>query len=309
MRLLLPIFLLLCFAIVLFQVFAGDKPGDPTNNARKFVKHVQNGEYAKAVEAFGGNICRCPAKLGWVSYLIYSSGEEPNLSFLVGQPFEFGPITYKKMKGEAQATTALDQPEDFEVDVPMHFNRGYEPLFLPLDMAYGYEISQGQLDDFLKDPDHEAWKALTLRLRPGLAKGVTDQPEQVKILVNRAEAEKAKTQAQTQESTKPDQQKPDQNKLEKELFYGSDVARYQTPKDAGSVRLADGSIMPETDVAAKLPHLKSALLRLHMVRKDHRQPFTVFHFVVSEPVLVVTDKDGAKHDLALKDFRPPVPQP
>jgi len=307
MRLLLPIFLLFCFAIVLFQVFAGDKPGDPTNNARKFVKHVQNGEYARAVEAFGGNICRCPAKLGWVSYLIYGSGEEPNLAFLASRAFEFGPITYKKMKGEAKVTTALDQPEDFEVDVPLRFNRRYEPLFLPLDMAYGYEISEEQLNDFLKDPDHEAWKALTLRLRSGLEKGVTDQPEQSKNLVNRAEAEKEK---ETDEKTKSEATKPDQNQLEKELFYGSDVARYQTPKDAGVVRLADGTLMAPADVAAKLPHLKSALLRLHMVRKDHRQPFTVFHFVVSGPVLSVKDTNGTStHDLVLKDFRPPVPQP
>jgi len=301
MKVALPLFLLFCFAIVLFAAFAGDKPGDPTKYARKFVKHVQEGDYARAVEAFGGNICRCPAKLGWVSYLIYSSGEEPNLACMVNKSFAFGPITFKKMASEAKVTTALDAPEDFEVAVPLEFNRLYQPLFLPLDMAYGYEISEAKFNEFLQNPDFESWKGLTLRMRPSLAQGVTEQPEQSRNLVNRAHAQEL-------EQKQNESGAPDQNKLEKDLFAGGDAARYSLPRDAGAVRAADGSQISVKILESKLPRLKSALLRLHMVRKDHRQPFTVFHFVVSDPVLTIK-KDGGERELVLKDFRPPVPPP
>ncbi len=299
MRVILPLFLIGCFLIVLFQAFRTDQPSDPRRHAFLFVKHVKDNDYAKVVEAFGGNICRCPAKLGWVSYLIYNSGEEPNLACLMGRNFESGPVQVKAMKSDAKNYSVLDRPEDYEVTVPLRFDT-YRPMFLPLDMAYGYDISGEQFEKFLADPDHEAWKGLTLRMRPSLAKGAVDQPEASKNLVNRQKAKEKQEQIK-QEQNKPGQEpgKPDQNDLEKELF--GDAARYNTPKDAGGVKLADGTTLSQEAIAARLPRLKSARLRLHMVRRDQRQPFTVFHFVISDPVLC----DEKNNDITLLNFRPP----
>jgi hypothetical protein len=304
MRVILPLFLIGCFLIVLFQAFRGDQPSDPSRHASLFVKHVQANDYAKVVNAFGGNVCRCPAKLGWVSYLIYGSGEEPNLACLMGRDFETGPLEVKAMKSETKSVSILDKPEDFEVSIPLRFNQ-YRPLFLPLDMAYGYDMSTEQFEQFLADPDHEAYKGLTLRMRPSLDKGTVDQPEASKNLVNRQKTA-APSQSRADQPDKTD--RPDQSALEKELF--GEAARYNTPKDAGAVNLADGTKLSKEAIAARLPRLKSARLRLHMVRRDQRQPFTVFHFVIADPVLVVAadSNDKQEKEIVLKNFRPPAPQ-
>lgn len=297
MRVILPLFLIGCFLIVLFQAFRTDQPSDPRHHASLFVKHVQDNDYAKVVEAFGGNICRCPAKLGWVSYLIYNSGEEPNLACLMGRRVESGRAQVKAMKSDAKNYSVLDRPEDYEVTIPLRFN-SYRPMFLPLDMAYGYDISGEQFEKFLANPDHEAWKGLTLRMRPSLAKGTVDQPEASKNLVNRRKTEEKQDQNKQDKSGK-EPSKPDQNYLEKELF--GDAARYNIPKDAGGVKLADGTTLSQEATEARLPRLKSARLRLHMVRRDQRQPFTVFHFVISDPILC----DEKNNEITLQNFRPP----
>jgi hypothetical protein len=300
MRVILPLFLIGCFLIVLFQAFRGDQPSDPSRHALSFVQHVQNNDYEKVVASFGGNICRCPAKLGWVSYLFYNSGEEPNLAFLMGHDFEAGPIAVKAMKSDAKNYSILDKPEDFAVAIPLRFDH-YRPMFLPLDMAYGYDISSEQFEQFLADPDHEAWKGLTLRMRPSLDKGTADEPEAAKILVNKQKKKAKREQSKTGQAGQEEQ--PVQNDLEKELF--GDAARYNTPKDAGTVKLADGTTLSNEAVAARLPRLKSAILHLHMVRRDQRQPFTVFHFVISDPVLSLA---GSNKDIVLKNFHAPAPQ-
>lgn len=299
----LPLFLIGCFLIVLFQAFRGDQPSDPSRHALSFVKHVQNNDYEKVVSAFGGNICRCPAKLGWVSYLFYKSGEEPNLAFLMGQDFEAGPIAVKAMKSDTKNYSILDKPEDFAVAIPLRFDH-YRPMFLPLDMAYGYDISSEQFEQFLADPDHEAWKALTLRMRPSLDKGTADEPEAARALANKQNKTAQREPSQSGQVNQDQANRPNQNDLEKELF--GDAARYNTPKDAGTVKLADGSVLSNEAVAARLPRLKSAILHLHMVRRDQRQPFTVFHFVISDPVLSLA---GSNKDIALKNFHAPAPKP
>jgi hypothetical protein len=309
MRVILPLFLIGCFLIVLFQAFRGDQPSDPSRHALSFVKQVQNNDYAKVVDAFGGNVCRCPAQLGWVSYLIYGSGEEPNLACLMGRDFETGPLEVKAMKSETKSFSVLDKPEDFEVSIPLRFNQ-YRPLFLPLDMAYGYDISLEQFEQFLANPDHEAYKGLTLRMRPGLDKGTVDQPEAAKRLITRQKAAAKRKQTIVKSDQSPQPDRPDQGQLENELF--GDAARYNTPKDAGAVKLADGTMLSKEVIEARLPRLKSARLRLHMVRRDQRQPFTVFHFVIADPVLTMAadprDKTEQAREIILKNFRPPTPQ-
>ncbi|CAN5214719.1 hypothetical protein BH11CYA1_BH11CYA1_17790 [soil metagenome] len=300
----LPLFLIGCFLIVLFQAFGADQPSDPRRHASLFVKHIQENDFAKVVEGFGGNVCRCPAKLGWVSYLIYGSGEEPNLACLMGHSFETAAPEVKAMKSDTKNYSMLDKPEDYQVTIPLTFN-SYRPLFLPLDMAYGYDMTAEQFEKFLADPDADSWKGLTLRMRPSLKTGTVDQPEASKNLVNRQRAEQERAELKRSNQTK----RPDQSALEAELL--GEAARYNMPKDAGAVKQLDGTTLSKEAVVARLPRLKSARLRLHMVRRDPRQPFTVFHFVISDPVLCfdVNGKgsENSAKDIVLKNFRPPAP--
>jgi hypothetical protein len=227
----------------------------------------------------------------------------------MGRDFETGPPEVKAMKSETKNFSILDKPEDFEVSIPLRFNQ-YRPLFLPLDMAYGYDISLEQFEQFLANPDHEAYKGLTLRMRPGLDKGTVDQPEAAKRLITRQKAAAKRKQTIVKSDQSPQPDRPDQGQLENELF--GDAARYNTPKDAGAVKLADGTMLSKEVIEARLPRLKSARLRLHMVRRDQRQPFTVFHFVIADPVLTMAadprDKTEQAREIILKNFRPPTPQ-
>lgn len=300
MRVFLPIFLKVTSAIVFLAVvglvFSGlgaSKP-DPAPAAQKFLKHIQDDNYEAAVRDFGGNTCRCPAKLGWVSYLIYSSGEEPNLAFLMGRKFELGPIRVKKIESKVVAKTVLDKPEDFEVDVPLKFKEGvYQPYFLPIDLAYGHEISQTELENYLSDPDKEAWKAISLRLRRGIAAGSIAEPQETIERLSSDDENQAENVSAAQ--------------LAREIF-GEEAGKYSQPADCGKVRKADGSYFSESELQTNLPRLSELELRLHMVRVDNRHPFTIFHFYLADPVLSVPGAAGkASRQVMLKNYQTPVP--
>lgn len=302
MRVFLPIFLKVTFAIVFLAVvslvFSGlgaSKP-DPPPAAQKFLKHIQDDNYEAAVRDFGGNTCRCPAKLGWVSYLIYSSGEEPNLAFLMGQKFELGAIRVKKIESKVVAKTVLDNPEDFEVDIPLKFKEGvYQPYFLPIDLAYGHEISQSELQNYLSNPDKEAWKAISLRLRRGIAAGSIAEPGETIARLKRNDEDENKG-----ENVSAAQ-------LAREMF-GEEAGKYSQPTDCGKVRKADGSYFSESELESNLPRLTGLELRLHMVRVDNRHPFTIFHFYLADPVLSVPGRAGeASRQVILKNYQTPLP--
>ena len=320
MRFILILLFIGIFLIVGFTALKTSPDEDtPVRYAKRFLNRLQDGEYKLAVSNFGGNVCRCPADLGWVSYLIYESNEDPNLAFLMDRRFTCGAVTFKKMQSAVQEEkhNLTERPQDFEVDVPISFDPAiYAPYFLPLDMAYGLPMKSTDLNNFLGDPDHDAWKFMTLRLRPSLAKGTITMPAEAKEQIDsyvrdkkKREAERAADNASksgnlinTADQTQSETAK---NLVQQALAESAD-SNYLKVQDAGTVTAEDGRALDQESIAKRLPRLKSALLKLHMVRRDPTQPFTVFHFVVSDPVLLVPQTNGY-HQLALKNFKPPMP--
>ncbi|MBX9667745.1 MAG: hypothetical protein K2X93_09015, partial [Candidatus Obscuribacterales bacterium] len=154
---------------------------DPKDTATKFLNGIQQGDYKATVEMFGGNTCRCPKKGGWVSYLVYTSAQEPNLAFAMGRPFERGDmkITSVKHPNKNQITVIpWQKPEDVVVDLDISFDDArYLPLFLPLKMAYGIPMEEKEFHDFIDNPDKDCWQGFTLRLRPSIAEGTIRRPE------------------------------------------------------------------------------------------------------------------------------------
>jgi hypothetical protein len=297
----------ICFAFIFLGVgsfvFLGQSDqasSEAIKQGRHFLNHLRAGNYERATKDFGGNTCRCPAEMGWVSYLIYASGEEPNLAFLFGQNFEQGQPQVKKMSTKAVAKTVLDQPEDYEVAIPITFSDIEKaPCFLPLDLAYGYNLSENQLNEFVDNPDKEAWKGLTLRLRTSLKADSTVIAPEAQKLITRNKKRIAQLKA-----TGLEQQTQDSTALVRDaLGENSESNRYLTPKAPGQVLKADNSAMSLDELEAKLPRLKSAVIRLHLVRHDQIHPFTVFHFVVSDPVL---EAGNPRKSVVLKSFKPPL---
>jgi len=321
MRFFLTLFFIGIFLIIGFTALKISPDEDtPVKYAKQFLNHLQDGDYQHGVASFGGNICRCPADLGWVSYLIYGSGEDPNLAFMMGKRFVRGGITYKKMKVAVDKSkqTLLERPQDFEVDVPISFDPAiYAPYFLPRDMAYGLPIKETDFDSFLGDPDKDSWKSLTLRMRPSLAAGTVAIPQDAKAQIDHYIKDKKNREKEARDleekGNKDQKHDPDKApadlaaKLAKEALASSSESKYLIPKDAGAVIGADGKALSHESVANRLPRLTSALLRMHMVRRDPAQPFTVFHFVISNPVLLVPQKGKDYKLVVLKNFKPPMP--
>lgn len=294
MRVFLVIFFAIIFLGVLGLTFSGKgNEASPLPAVQKFLKHVGDANYEATVRDFGGNTCRCPAKLGWVAYLIYSSGEDPNLAFLMGRKFEVGKMRWHKVHSKVKAKTPLDNPEDYEVDVPLSFNQD-RPYFLPLDLAYGHDIELSALEKLLQDPDQDAWKAICLRLRRGVGSGSIAEPSET---IERLKNDLSKDGGNEDISTA---------QLAKEMF-GGEADKYSRPAECGHV-LDKGVAISENELAQRLPRLKNVELRLHMVRVDNRRPFTIFHFYLADPILEMPGPGQTKSELKLKNFQPPLPE-
>lgn len=315
MRFLYPLIALTVFAIscsiwITTAVFT-----NPAEEARSFLSDISSGDLSKSVRHFGGNSCRCPAKGGWGSYLIYVSAQEPNLAFLVGHPFNMGTATASKMKSASNQKSVVpwEQPEDVAIDIPLTFDeKKYQPLFLPLPMAYGQAMTVKEWKEFLADPDKDAWKGFTLRFRPSLKQGMLAAPKETisdemrhefEALkeAEKSEADKAREEAeQAREENDPFASKETSAEEMKTLF-GEDAMTYIQPKDAGVVKDENGKEIAVEDLEKQLPRLKSATMRLHIVRRGQLKDWTVYHFGMMEPVLQYPDG----HTVKLENDRRP----
>ena len=300
MRLLYPLLLITVLAIVGFTLYRSNAELDPLETASDFMAAVKRGDYVDTVKLFGGNACRCPKKGGWVSYLIYASAQEPNLAFLMGRSFRHDnekvtPIEHTG-KGNAGNILPWQMAEDVVADVDLLFpEKGYRPMFLPLKMAYGQEMTLKELEEFAANPDSEAWKGFTLRLRPSLAKGAVTRPEESKGIKYKPLDETPSEINKKESVTREDKAETDDDHtyvyegLEDEIIeaLGQEAAMYLHPKDAGPVKRSDGTVLALEEIAAYLPRMTSARLRLHIVRRGKLRKWTVYHLALIEPNLVL----------------------
>lgn len=295
MRFIIILLFLGCFLVIISNSFKlRPTESGPGPRARQFISHVKEGNYEKCVGDFGVNTCRCPASMGWVSYLVYESNQFPNLAFLVGHDFNSGTPSIKQLPSSVEKSSFLDNPEDWDVTAPIYLER-YQPLFLPLPLAYGYEMSETDFNTFLADPDKDSWQGFTLRLRPAIKSGTVATPKEAKALENPNSTAEAKEKAIKEQE--------EASEIAKNLF-GEEATRYLYPKDCGKVKKADGSYLSEDEILAKLPRLKSFDLKLHMVRRDNRLPYSVYQFIVDKPVLLLPSGESMK-ELKLEHALPP----
>ncbi|HEY9681697.1 MAG TPA: hypothetical protein V6C86_08950 [Oculatellaceae cyanobacterium] len=339
MRLAFPLVLLLFFALAAFSWLSTTANVDPVSEGQRFLKDVEQADLVDAVKQFGSNRCHCPAKGGWASYLIYQSGAEHNLAFMLGHKFQLAAPNATPVANDRQALLPWEKPEDYVVDFPVSFNKDtYQPYFLPLKLAYGKDMALAEFQDFLKDPDKGAWQGLTLRFRSGLGKGAIAAPaieipqelksdfqsyKQVQEALQQGREPSAKLtdpSANTGGNSKSgnDEVTTNNHEINKESkraespiddeyirkSFGADVADYLIPKDAGHVVGADGKPLSDDEVAAQLPRLLQTTLRLHIVRRDKIQNWTIYHFALEQPVLIMPDGK----QIALRHHQKPKPR-
>lgn len=259
--LLLPI---LCF--VLFAVYSTKASEEPTEAVSTFLRHLQRNDIQGALRDFGDNTCHCAPEGGYIAYLQYESGHDPNLAFLLGRRFELGKMRWEKLpyNGEKYAFP-WDKPEDTLVFAPITFASDDMPFFVPMDTAFGIAIPKSELTAFESDPSNDWMRAFTMRLRPTLRAGFIPPRDPA---AERTQAERA-----AEEGTLP-----------------KEYLKYLHPKDAGDIKEPDGKLVPAAQYAAELPKLKSIVLGLKVVRRGIFQRWAVQKIGVEKPIIV----SGAK---------------
>ncbi len=253
MRTIYVLFLLICLSAISFVVL-NDKfapPLEPTVN--QFLDTIKQGEVSSALLFFGDISCSCPPKDGYGAYLKYESGLEPNLAFLVGHDFEAGPQSKTELHEKFRYTFPWEKPVSFSVSVPLRFEpTRYSPVYLPLPMAFGRDLSLAEFQKFIDNPNLDTSRGLTLRLRPSLGPGLIklNQPKSL-----------------------------DDSRAAENL--------YIAPADPGQVVTSAGDHIASDQLAKRLPHLQSVILHLKLERRGSLTPWLISHFHLSDAIVQV----------------------
>lgn len=267
---------LLGISIGTWWLYDTTRKSDPTVRVQAFLTQLQAGHLQEAKEFFGGGPCPCRVPGGWLSYLIYKSGQEPNLAFLAGRQFSLD----RCRVGPETRDSKSPSKRYLELDVPITFSADDRPYFLPLKMAFGSTIGEQELTSFSCQPETDWWKGFSLRLRPSLGKGAIDPPATARLdakSLNTIESELGGTEQLIQ-------------------LLGSDVVECLSPADAGTVTTRDGSSLTDRQIEAKLPRLSRVTMHFYMTRQEPSPVWFISNCKPFDPII----ESGAGKSLALK---------
>lgn len=256
---------------VAYRAFNSISTQSALDEATLFMNKVRIGNIVSVINEFGDNTCNCQPHGGFQAYLKYRSGEEANLAFLLGYPFEIGKCTAIQLPPPANSGPGFEQPEDWTVFVPVQFSpKTSPPYFLPLDMAYGHDMPQQEWLEFINNPEQDWSKAFALRVRPSL---------EANFITKEAHENNIRYKADLAQELLPDSQ-----------------LKYIEPKDAGAVLKPDGSKASAIDLAQDFPRLIDCTMRLYVVRRGKNR-----HWSVKKAEVVaarISSADGKIHELA-----------
>jgi hypothetical protein len=264
--------LLCCFLLVAFgtgwYLFDNYKKTDPIMVSKEFLAKIAQGDIKTAKSYFGGR-CACVIPGGWISYLIYKSGQEPNLAYLVGARFSMGDFCKKIEMPDSQDL----QQKRCLVTIPITFSGDDRPFFLPVKMAFGKTIEESELLHFSHNPGKEWQKGFTLRLRPSISKGAIDHAAMSETMnANSSLLSNYEKQAQ-------------------DLFrlLGNDVITFLPPADAGPVTRGDKTFLKQYEVEKLLPRVQKISISLLLVQKAGTPYWLVTQCKSTKPILQVVN--------------------
>ncbi len=256
-------------AVALFLIVLCPAPAsaDPEAIARLFVKRVQAGDVAGAKKLFGDPKLRSQPRAGDDAYFVYESGESRNLAFLVGRPFDVGPLSMRESRSE---WFIIDGVLYAYVTVPLSFRpEGYQPYLLPPQTAFGQKMPFSAFMNFVAAPESEM-RDVPLRLRPGVEPGLLPPPGP-RVAVPPPPAPLG---------ARPAMSSPG----------GFGLLGMPTPRDPASVLLPSGEALTPEQLKRLLPRLRRSTLELHLVRHGRLASFTISMFEFNE--FVVTTPRG-----------------
>jgi hypothetical protein len=241
---------------------------DPESIARLFVKRVQAGDVAGAKKLFGDPKFRSQPRAGDDAYFVYESGESRNLAFLVGRPFEIGPLSMRESRSE---WFIIDGVLYAQVTVPLSFSpERYQPYLLPPQTAFGQKMAFSAFMNFVVAPETEL-RDVPLRLRPGIEPGLL-RPSGPRTAV-------------PPPPSAPPGPRPAMSSSEGFGLMGMPIAR-----DPASVQLPSGEALTPEQLRGILPRLRRSTLEIYLVRHGRLASFAVDRFEFNE--FVVTTPRG-----------------
>jgi hypothetical protein len=271
MRRSLPALLsLLIFGLALYLVVQTSASSNPADTALRFLKSVAAHDLPTALGLFGDNTCHCAPKGGYVAYLRYDAANDPSLAFLLGQKFTIGRSSTKALPFNGEKyTMPWDKPEDVVVYVPLTFqDANSRPYFLPMDMAFGKEVSSADLKKFAADPSREWMKAFTLRLRPRLTPDVIERTP-----------------------LPPEQEEESRVSKLAQGVLPADILKYQKPAEASPMKNDNGELQSAQQIAGDLPRLKTITVGFKIVRAGIMNRWGIKKLGIIDPVIVCGNKE------------------
>jgi len=254
-------------ALLLMVLCPPPASADPEAIARLFVERVRARDVAGAKKLFGDPKLRTQPRGGDDAYFVYESGESRNLAFLVGRPFDIGPLSMRESRSE---WFIIDGVLYAYVSVPLTFSpERYQPYLLPAQTAFGQKMPFSAFMNFVAAPETEM-RDLPLRLRPGVEPGLLPPPGP-RVAVPPPPA--------------PPGGRPAMSSPEGFGLLGMPVAR-----DPASVLLPSGEALTPEQLKRLLPRLRRSTLELHLVRHGRLASFAIDRFEFSE--FVVTTPRG-----------------
>src|SRR5439155_3317438 len=141
------VFILFCVVLSIGLGFSGWIFASPEETAGNFLNAIRAGNVQEAVGTMDNNPCNCPPKGGYISYFNYGTGLNPNLTFLIGDDFNYTNPEVKPVEEKTPYMVPWEKPESDDVTVRMTMGEK-RPLFLPIPMAFGEKITEDELKEF-----------------------------------------------------------------------------------------------------------------------------------------------------------------
>src|SRR5690349_3320275 len=137
-------------ALSLLLIAARPAAADGERVAREFARALRTGDVARARELIDPRYRSWPTDGGVDVLFRYESGYEPNLAFLVGQPFETQDVVMTTpIRSEWYF---LDGTRGAMLTVPVRFDPPRRPFFLPTPMAFGRPMELAAFMNFVTHP-------------------------------------------------------------------------------------------------------------------------------------------------------------
>lgn len=252
-----------------FQFNSARQTSDAREFLNSFLNELKSGDTAKALSCLGSEGCSCSPPGGWSAYLTYSTGLEPNITFLLGTSFAERLVAMS----EEYADTKHKEVIHKQAELRLSFPTDSEPFLLPVKLAFGSSIPLEQLDSYCNEPSKDGLKGLTLRLRRTLGEGSIRPAKEICL---------DKT-AKTKDDEQGDEIMSADNLAQE---FGADAAYMLFPSDKGKVT-ANSRELPSELWKNHLPRLKEITLRVDLVRRKNGTNWKIWKCIAEDPSLEI----------------------